>query len=62
IRETLLTMFEWIDDQGLRTLSYSREVYLECPEDLAGWITEIQIPVAGDEALGEAPFEGWSAL
>jgi DNA-binding transcriptional MerR regulator len=42
---TILGMFRWISDNGLRTLGYSREIYLHCPEDVSKWVTEIQFPV-----------------
>ncbi|WP_055587921.1 GyrI-like domain-containing protein, partial [Peterkaempfera griseoplana] len=35
----------WIDANGYRSDGYAREVYLECPQDRADWVTEIQEPV-----------------
>lgn len=39
-------MFTWIAAHGLRTLGYSREIYLDCPEQVSDWVTELQFPVA----------------
>ncbi|MEU3605906.1 MerR family transcriptional regulator [Streptomyces sp. NPDC035033] len=35
----------WIDANGYASAGYARELYLECPEDPAGWVTEIQEPI-----------------
>ncbi|MFB6892309.1 MerR family transcriptional regulator [Kitasatospora sp. NPDC056327] len=35
----------FIGDNGYRSAGYAREVYLECPEDPADWVTELQEPV-----------------
>lgn len=37
----------WLDAHGRRTAGYAREVTLECPPDHAGWVTELQQPLAG---------------
>jgi DNA-binding transcriptional MerR regulator len=40
----------WIEDNGFRPVppGYAREVYLHCPPgDLAEWLTEMQVPLAG---------------
>ncbi|MFG3504501.1 MerR family transcriptional regulator [Streptomyces sp. NPDC047821] len=42
---TIQTLAAWIDTNGYRSAGYSRELYLECPEDPARWVTEIQEPV-----------------
>ncbi|MEV3989507.1 MerR family transcriptional regulator [Streptomyces sp. NPDC049837] len=42
---TIQTLATWIDTNGYRSAGYSRELYLECPEDPAKWVTEIQEPV-----------------
>ena len=42
---TVMAMLDWIADHGLRTIGYTRESYLACPDDRAAWITEIQLPV-----------------
>ncbi|MER7107910.1 MerR family transcriptional regulator [Streptomyces sp. NPDC000229] len=42
---TIQTLATWIDTNGYRSAGYSRELYLECPEDHAKWVTEIQEPV-----------------
>ncbi|MDS0135736.1 MULTISPECIES: MerR family transcriptional regulator [unclassified Amycolatopsis] len=36
----------WIDDHGRRSAGPQREVYLDCPEDPAGWVTELQEPIS----------------
>ncbi|MGK5496471.1 MerR family transcriptional regulator [Streptomyces sp. URMC 125] len=35
----------WIDTSGHRPTGYARELYLECPEDTAKWVTELQVPI-----------------
>ncbi|SCG78086.1 MerR family transcriptional regulator [Micromonospora humi] len=37
----------WIDDNGHRAVEpgFAREVYLDCPDDLDRWVTEMQVPV-----------------
>ncbi|MFJ2862661.1 MerR family transcriptional regulator [Kitasatospora sp. NPDC087314] len=35
----------FIDANGYRSAGYARELYLECPDDPAGWVTEFQEPV-----------------
>ncbi|MEE1828419.1 MerR family transcriptional regulator [Streptomyces sp. BE20] len=35
----------FIDENGYRSAGYARELYLECPDDPAGWVTELQEPV-----------------
>ncbi|TBO55473.1 MerR family transcriptional regulator [Streptomyces kasugaensis] len=45
ILPTVQQLARWIDDNGYRSTGYARELYLECPEDRAEWITEIQEPV-----------------
>jgi DNA-binding transcriptional MerR regulator/predicted transcriptional regulator YdeE len=36
----------WMDQHGHRAVGFPRELYLECPEDEAKWVTEIQQPIA----------------
>lgn len=36
----------WIDDNGHRSAGPAREVTLEYTEDPAGWVTELQEPIA----------------
>ncbi len=45
----------WIDANGYRSVGYARELYLECPADLDGWVTELQEPVALDLAKRHTP-------
>ncbi|MFE5580268.1 MerR family transcriptional regulator [Kitasatospora sp. NPDC056531] len=35
----------FIDQNGYRSAGYARELYLECPQDRAQWVTELQEPV-----------------
>ncbi|WP_214411965.1 MerR family transcriptional regulator [Sphaerisporangium fuscum] len=42
---TSQTLARWIEAHGYRSLGYSREVYLEVPDDPAQWVTELQEPV-----------------
>ncbi|MEU8519487.1 MerR family transcriptional regulator [Streptomyces sp. NBC_01216] len=43
---TVQTLATWIDANGYRSTGHPRELYLECPEDRARWVTELQEPVA----------------
>lgn len=45
ILPTSQTLARWIDANGYRSAGYAREVSLECPEDRAKWVTELQEPV-----------------
>ncbi|GHE27050.1 MerR family transcriptional regulator [Streptomyces hydrogenans] len=42
---TAQALASWIDTNGYASAGYARELYLECPEDPAGWVTEIQEPI-----------------
>ncbi|MEU6669647.1 MerR family transcriptional regulator [Streptomyces sp. NPDC046727] len=42
---TAQTLARWIDAGGYRSTGYPREVSLECPENRADWVTELQAPV-----------------
>ena len=42
----------WIDDNGYRSSEPARELYLDCPEDPADWVTELQEPIE-PSSLGE---------
>ncbi|WP_030751167.1 MerR family transcriptional regulator [Streptomyces sp. NRRL S-31] len=44
---TAQTLARWIDAHGHRAAGYPREVSLECPDDRADWVTELQAPVTG---------------
>lgn len=43
---SIQTLAHWIDTNGYRSRGYNREVYLECTEDPAEWVTELQEPVS----------------
>ncbi|MGW0464213.1 MerR family transcriptional regulator [Streptomyces sp. NPDC003027] len=45
ILPTAQTLATWIDTHGYRSEGYARELYLECPDDRAQWVTELQEPV-----------------
>lgn len=42
---SIQTLAHWIDENGYRSRGYNRELYLECPESPADWVTELQEPV-----------------
>ena len=48
--ETVAPIFDWIRAHGFRTTGYSREHYLECPDDLTQWQTEMQFPIEPNPA------------
>ncbi|MFE9250452.1 MerR family transcriptional regulator [Streptomyces sp. NPDC007088] len=48
----------WLDVEGAEALGYARELYLDCPEDPAGWITELQQPLQAPRPSGRNTTEG----
>ena len=48
--DTVAAIFDWIQAHGFRTTGYSREHYLDCPEDISHWRTEMQFPIEPDRA------------
>ncbi|CAL9361434.1 MerR family transcriptional regulator [Streptomyces sp. enrichment culture] len=42
---TAQALARWIDTHDYRSTGYPREVNLECPENRADWVTELQAPV-----------------
>ncbi|MGH3647088.1 MAG: MerR family transcriptional regulator [Micromonosporaceae bacterium] len=44
------TLATWLEAGGHRTTGNSREVNLACPEDPAGWVTELQEPLQKEDA------------
>lgn len=42
---TFQALARWIEENGYRPLSLGREVYLDCPDDEAEWVTELQIEI-----------------
>ncbi|MBW8485703.1 MerR family transcriptional regulator [Actinomadura parmotrematis] len=42
---TAQALARWIDASGHRSAGYARELYLECPDDTAAWVTELQEPL-----------------
>lgn len=48
--DTVAAIFDWMRAHGFRTTGYSREHYLDCPDDIAQWRTEMQFPVEPDPA------------
>ncbi|MGE0140751.1 MAG: MerR family transcriptional regulator [Ilumatobacteraceae bacterium] len=48
--DTVAAIFDWMRANGFRTTGYSREHYLDCPDDISQWRTEMQFPIQHDEA------------
>jgi effector-binding domain-containing protein len=46
VLSTIQVLAGWIEDNGYRATGYPREFYLECPEDQAHWVTELQEPIS----------------
>jgi effector-binding domain-containing protein len=46
VRESYAAMQQWLDTAGETPVGFSREVYLDCPEEQADWVTEIQFVLA----------------
>ncbi|MFD1542294.1 MerR family transcriptional regulator [Nonomuraea guangzhouensis] len=46
VGSTFQALAHWIEENGYRASGLGREVYLHCPDDLAEWVTELQIDVA----------------
>ncbi|HEY2127482.1 MAG TPA: MerR family transcriptional regulator [Streptosporangiaceae bacterium] len=46
VMSTIQVLARWIDGNGYRSSGYPREFYLECPENRAQWVTELQEPIA----------------
>ena len=46
VLSTIQVLAGWIEDNGYRATGYPREFYLECPEDQAQWVTELQEPIS----------------
>lgn len=45
VLSTAQTLARWIDGDGYQSAGYPREIYLECPDNRADWVTELQAPV-----------------
>ncbi|HUR03916.1 MAG TPA: MerR family transcriptional regulator [Nonomuraea sp.] len=46
VGSTFQALAHWIEENGYRSSGLAREVYLHCPDDVAEWVTELQIEVA----------------
>ncbi len=46
--DTVASIFDWMRTHGFRTTCYSRERYLDCPDDISQWRTEMQFPIEAD--------------
>jgi DNA-binding transcriptional MerR regulator len=46
VLSTIQVLAGWIEDSGYRATGYPREFYLECPENQAQWVTELQEPIS----------------
>ena len=49
--DTVEPVLDWIRTHGFRTTGYSRELYLECPDDITQWRTEMQFPLEPEPRL-----------
>jgi effector-binding domain-containing protein len=45
VGSTFQTLAHWIDDNGYRSKGLARELSLHCPDDVAEWVTELQMEV-----------------
>jgi DNA-binding transcriptional MerR regulator len=45
VMPTVQALARWIDANGYRSAGYNRDVYLDCGEDRATWVTELQEPL-----------------
>lgn len=45
VMQTIQTLARWIEANGYRSAGFNREVYVECGEDRAAWVTELQEPI-----------------
>ncbi|GAB3406169.1 MerR family transcriptional regulator [Flindersiella endophytica] len=45
----------WIDANGHHATGPARELYLECPNDTAQWVTELQEPLISANSARQAP-------
>jgi DNA-binding transcriptional MerR regulator len=45
VMATIQTLSRWMDNNGYRSTGYTRELYLECPDDHDKWVTELQEPI-----------------
>jgi DNA-binding transcriptional MerR regulator len=52
VMPTVQALARWIEANGYRSAGYSRELYLECGEDLDTWVTELQEPIIGPAGTG----------
>lgn len=48
--DTIAPIFDWISDHGFQTTGFGREYYIDCPDDISQWRTELQFPIAPDSA------------
>ncbi|WP_194813709.1 MerR family transcriptional regulator [Nocardia sp. XZ_19_385] len=46
IDETYQSVARWIEDNGYQQRGFAREIYLHCPDDVADWVTEIQMAIS----------------
>ena len=45
VMPTVQTLARWIDGNGYRSAGHARELYLQCPDDVEQWVTELQQPI-----------------
>ncbi|WP_436775006.1 MerR family transcriptional regulator [Yinghuangia sp. YIM S09857] len=50
VLSTVQVLAHWLDANNRLTVGYTRELYLECPDDQDKWVTELQQPLARPDA------------
>jgi DNA-binding transcriptional MerR regulator len=45
VMPTIQSLAQWIEANGYRSLTYNRELYLDCDGDRSTWVSELQEPV-----------------
>ncbi|GAA3187874.1 MerR family transcriptional regulator [Nonomuraea roseoviolacea] len=58
VGQTFQALAHWIEENGYRSLSLGREVYLHCPEEEDAWVTELQVEVAPAAVTGPPTSNG----
>ena len=46
IDDAYQTLHRWVRDNGFSATGHAREIYLEVPDDMNDWVTEVQLDVA----------------
>jgi hypothetical protein len=45
VGHSLQILGRWLDDNGYHSPGYAREVYLDCPDSVDDWVTELQVTI-----------------